>query len=611
MNEVIIDGNSLTLDKILLVAYGLAKVSLGKNVRKHVEKSRKLIEDAVRKNEIIYGVTTGFGKLATLIVPREVAEKIQINIIRSHSAGVGEYLPKEIVRAMLLIRANTLAKGYSGVRYEIIKMLLDVLNSDLIPLIPKFGSVGASGDLAPLAHMVAVIIGDKDAKAIYKDEVISDNELRKVLLKIYSQDEEIRHLVEGKTESTVPLVSLSFKEGLALCNGTSATAAVIAVALDRMSKIAKVADLALALSLEAIVGITDAFNKKANELRALNGQVVVAENILRLVNGSKLATESTYRIPLNEICEIKETKDGILLKVKTTANMYGIDVMKLVHVFSSIFKMKVSIVNESEIAIYGVEAKKLQELAIEKKHLGYVQDAYSFRCAPHIHGSFREILSFATKILEKEVNAAVDNPLVIPEENKIISCGNFHGQMLSILSDMLSISLVSLLNASERRIFQLLSPELNRGLPAFLAFNPGENSGLMLAQYTAAALLAECRSLSSPRSVHSIPTSADQEDVVSMSMNAALRLLDMIELAKRILSIELLTAMQAILIRTNGDLTMLGEGTRVLARTIIDILNFHGLKLPIVKDQNLNKYIETIYNKLDIILKKCEEVNLI
>ena len=442
-----IDGESLDIEKVIKVARYGEKVEISEKTREKVERSRKVVEDIVEGNRIAYGIKTGFGELQNVIIPKEDAKKLQRNIILSHSSGVGEPLSREIVRASMLIRANALAKGYSGVRYLIVRTLADMLNKGVHPVIPEKGSVGASGDLAPLAHMALVIIGRGNAE--YKGEVLDGKEAMK--------------------RAGIETVELEAKEGLALINGTPVMNAMGAIAVYDSINLLKHAHVAAAMSLEALKGSDRPFDERIHRIRPHSGQIKSAKNMRMLLE-----------------------KSGI----------------------------------------------------IEKYRGERVQDAYSLRCIPQVFGAVMDTVNYVKKVVETEMNSATDNPLIFPEGDSI-SGGNFHGEPLALAMDFLKIALTDLGNISERRTFRLLDSKLS-GLPPFLTEKSGLNSGLMLTQYVSAALASENKVLSHPSSVDTIPTSASQEDHVSMGANGARHALKVIENVEKIVAVELLCSAQAL-----------------------------------------------------------------
>ncbi|AYO29757.1 MAG: histidine ammonia-lyase [Thermoanaerobacteraceae bacterium] len=463
---VIINGENLTIEDVARIAVKGEAVGLSPGSIERINRSREYVEGIIKKGEIVYGVTTGFGKFCNVIISSEDTRKLQINLIRSHSVGVGEYFPEEIVRAMMLLRINALAKGYSGIRLSTIETLIDMLNKGVTPLVPCQGSLGASGDLVPLAHIALVMMGE--GEAVFNSKILPG----KIALEL----------------AGIKPVVLEAKEGLALINGTQAMSAVGSLALAGAQNLSKVADISGVLSFEALNGIIDAFDEKVQAIRPHPGQNSCARNFMILLEGSRLIT-----------------RQGQLK----------------------------------------------------------VQDAYALRCMPQVHGAIKDAIKHIRKVLEIEINSATDNPLIFSNEEKVISGGNFHGEPVAINMDYLSIAVSELANISERRIERLVNPYLNEGLPPFLIENGGLNSGLMISQYTAAAIVSENKTLSAPASVDSIPSSANQEDHVSMGTIAARKAMKVVENTVNVLAIELLCAAQAMdfRIQKTGLDKALGKGT--------------------------------------------------
>ncbi len=446
---ILITGNDLTLEQLSQVALEYASVKLHPDAHASMERSRALVEKLMRQERPVYGINTGFGKLSDVHIGQKKIEELQLNLVRSHACGVGKLLDEAETRGMILSRANVLAKGYSGTRPEVAVMLLDLLNHKIHPLIPSQGSVGASGDLAPLAHLGLVLIGEGEVY-LNRRKLTSRAALRKCGLK--------------------PL-RLGPKEGLSLLNGTQCMLSMGGLGLLAAETLVDTADVAAALSLDALKGTPTAFDDRIQQLRPYPGQAQSAANLRRLNAGS-------------------------------------------------------------EIRISHLDCPK-------------IQDAYSLRCVPQVHGAVRDTLAFARSIFETELNAATDNPLVFAVQEEVLSGGNFHGQPLALALDFMAIALTELASISERRIERLINPEYG-DLPPFLTKNPGLNSGFMMLQVTAAALTSECKVWSHPASVDSIPTSGNKEDHVSMGMGAALKLRGILENLKSVLSIELLCAAQGI-----------------------------------------------------------------
>ncbi len=448
MDKVIIDGESLTLEKLERVALGYEPAELAAPARERVNICRAVIERALEHGTVIYGVTTGFGKLSDVRIPHEKLRQLQMNLIRSHACGAGDPLSAGEVRAAMLLRANSLAKGYSGVRAEIIETLLAMLNGRVHPVIPSRGSVGASGDLAPSAHMALVLIGE--GHAYHNGRLLSGAEALK--------------------QAGITPVQLQAKEGLSLLNGTQFMAAVGGLTVGRALNLIDTADVAGALSLEVLLGTVVASDPRLQAVRAHPGQERTAGNIRRLLHAS--------------------------------------------------------------------------EIVESHRDCGRLQDAYSMRCIPQVHGAVRDALQHVAEILTREMNSATDNPLVFPDDGAILSGGNFHGAPLAYAFDYAAVALSDLAGISERRLERLVNPDLS-GLPAFLSPSAGLSSGYMILQVAAASLVSENKVLAHPASVDSIPTSANKEDHVSMGMTAALKLRSVAENLETVLAGELLASCQA------------------------------------------------------------------
>ena len=446
-----LNGQVLTLAEIASVALGDEAVQISAAARPRILASCKVIENIIARDEPVYGVSTGFGKLSDVRIPRDALGKLQLNLVRSHACGIGNPLSEPEVRAMMLLRANVLALGFSGIRLEIIEALCELLNRRVCPVIPEKGSVGASGDLAPLAHLALALIGEGDA-FFERERLESREALRRAGLKPRQ---------------------LEAKEGLALLNGTQAMHAVGGLALLRAKRVAHVGDVSGAMSLEALKGTPGAFDQRLQNARPHPGQKEAAEHLLSLLEGSE----------------------------------------------------------------------------IRKSHLEddlRVQDAYSLRCMPQVHGAVRGALAHCEDVLLIESASATDNPLVFSESGDVISGGNFHGAPLALALDYAAIALTTLMSISERRIDRLNNPDKNEGLPAFLAREPGLQSGFMIAHVAAASLLNEARVLAHPASVDNITTSGGKEDHVSMGMTSALKLRSIVELAENLVAIELLAAAEGL-----------------------------------------------------------------
>jgi len=444
-------GDDLRIEDVWAVAVEGAGAALADEARTKMRAARGLVERAAYgTREHTYGINTGFGRFVSESIPEELTEELQLRLLRSHACGVGDPYPGEVVRAAMLLRANALAKGTSGARVETVELLIECLTRGVLPYVPSRGSVGASGDLAPLAHLALPLVGEGDAW--FDGQLLPGGEA----------------LAAADLEPT----RLAAKEGLSLINGTQFMAAFGALGAVRAQRLVKSADLACALSLEALQGSRTSFLPQIHRLRPLRGQHDSAANILRLLEGSAI--------------------------------------------------------NEAH------------------KWCDKVQDAYSLRCAPQVHGAARDLLGYVTGTVAVELNAATDNPLVLVEDEMLVSNGNFHGQPLAFALDALAMASSELANISERRVERLVNPNLSDGLPAFLTVDGGLNSGFMIPQYVAAALVSENKSLCHPASVDSIPTSAGQEDHVSMGNASGLKAWQVLANSERALAIELLAGAQGV-----------------------------------------------------------------
>jgi histidine ammonia-lyase len=484
---VTLTGHSLTVREVWAVLNGKEKVRASEDSLERVEASRRAVEDIVEKEKIVYGITTGFGKFSDVLIRREDTEELQLNLIHSHACGVGEPFPEIVSRAMLLLRANALLKGFSGVRKVVVERLLQLVNAGIHPVIPQQGSLGASGDLIPLSHLALVLIGEGE---------------------VYYGGKRCPTLEAIETEGIVPIV-LQAKEGLALINGTQAMTAVGAVAYLEAENLALQAEGIAAITMEALQGIVDALDEDIHVARGYPEQVEVARRMRALLDGSRLVTR------------------------------------------------------QGELR---------------------VQDAYSLRCIPQVFGASWQALGYVKEKLEIEMNAATDNPLIFDNGNKVISGGNFHGQPIALAMDLMKIAMAELANISERRVERLVNPQLS-DLPPFLSPKPGLQSGAMILQYCAASLVSENKTLAHPASVDSIPSSANQEDHVSMGTIGARHAYQIITNVRGVLAIELICAIQAVEFR---GVERMSPATRKIydqARSIVP---------SIIKDRVFAKDIENM-----------------
>ncbi|MGL6131683.1 MAG: histidine ammonia-lyase, partial [Fusobacteriaceae bacterium] len=456
MKSVVTLGNErLTLENFMNVVRQRYFIEITDEAYAKIEKSRVYVEKLINDSKIVYGLTTGFGKFSDVVISKDETSDLQKNLIISHSCGVGEAFSEEIVRGILLLRINNLIIGNSGIRRVTIDKMVEILNSDVVPVIPEKGSLGASGDLAPLSHMVLVVLGM--GEAFYKGERMSGSEaLSRAGIK--------------------PLPNLSSKEGLALINGTQAMTSVGAIAVYEAINLMKTLDITAAITMESLNGITCAYDEKIHKIRGHKGQIDTAENILRILDGSKMVT-----------------KQGELR----------------------------------------------------------VQDPYTLRCTPQIHGASKDAINFVLNKVEIEMNAVTDNPIIFPDHEQVISGGNFHGQPMALPFDFLGIACSEMGNISERRLERLVNPQLNFGLPPFLTSYGGLHSGFMIVQYSAASLVSENKVLAHPASVDSIPSSGNQEDHVSMGTIAARKGYEILKNSRKVVAMELLAACQGVDLRGN------------------------------------------------------------
>lgn len=475
-----IDGRTLTIGQVRAVAQDGAPVALHPAAHARMIVTRRVVDEIVARNDVVYGVTTGFGKLSDVAIPHDKLAALQVNLVRSHSAGVGLPLPRREVRAMMLLRANVLAKGFSGARPELPDLLCAMLNADLWPVVPEQGSVGASGDLAPLAHLAQALIGEGD---------------------LLHGDAAERAPAEARLRSAglAPIV-LGPKEGLALINGTQAHTAIASLAVGDARTLWHSAHVAGAASLEALLGSPDAFDARIQDARGQTGQSASAALLRSLLSPS--AIRESHRVDDPR-----------------------------------------------------------------------VQDAYALRCMPQVHGPALDAIVFAEGVIGRELNAATDNPLVF-DDGAILSGGNFHGQAVAMALDFLAIALTNLGTMSERRIDRLVHPDMNEGLPPFLARDAGVHSGFMMAQVTAASIASECKVLAHPSSVDTIPTDGGKEDVVPMAMGAAWKLRRIVRNVQHILGIELMCAMQGLdyrrPLRSSAAVERAHAKVRAMVKTLTD-----------------------------------------
>ena len=485
MNDILLNGKSLTVDALMRITREGARVKACPAAMEEVRRSRALVEELVAGGRPMYGINTGFGKFSDVAIPEEEINLLQIKLILADAVGVGDPFAADIVRGMLAMRANSLLNGFSGVRPVVVETMIMMLNRGLHPVIPQKGSVGASGDLCPLAHMVLPMIGLGEAE--FGGRVMEGT--------------------EAMAKAGIPTIELKAKEGLALINGTQCMTSVAAHALADAQMLKKAADIVGALTVESLRGIKNAYDPRIHEVRRHSGQRDVAENMRRLLAGSDYVT------------------------------------------------------SQGELRM---------------------QDSYSLRCIPQIHGASRLAIDYVASVAENEMNAVTDNPIVFVDTGDVFSGGNFHGEPMAIASDTLSVALCEFANVSERRIAKLIDPALNHGLPAFLVKHGGINCGFMVPQYAAAALVSENKVLAHPSSVDSIPTSAGQEDHVSMGTIGARKAAQILENVRAVLGIELICAAQALDLQ---EKRRLGAGTQAAYDVIRAVVDFMEEDRILYKDQ--------------------------
>lgn len=490
----------ISFNDIVSVARNKEKISISPETKSKILSSRKIVDDAVSEGKIIYGITTGFGAFKNQVINKDQTEKLQENLILSHSVGVGDYLPTEVIKGILFLMINYLSKGYSGIRWETLDTLMQMLNRGVSPLVPEKGSVGSSGDLAPSAHIALVLIGKGEAE--YNGEKMSGEHAMKL--------------------AGIKPVRLSSKEGLAIINNTSTMTSIGSLLLYDVSWLTKIADVAAALSLQALRGTDKAYDSRIHKLKPHAGQIETARKLRDLLKGSTFIDNAR------------------------------------------------------------------------------VQEAYSFRCAPQIHGAIREAIYYVERIITTEINSVTDNPLIFSDKGiSVISGGNFHGEPVAIAMDTLGIALSEMGNVSERRGAALVDPATNNGLPGFLVQIGGLNSGFMIMQYTAASLVSENKVLSHPASVDSIPTSANIEDLVSMGTIAARKAREIFENSANILTIELMMSCQAIDLRQKKEkrILQLSKKTEKIYREIRKIVPYFE------NDAIYYPYIKALREKLEYLSK--------
>jgi len=504
MKEILLGIDGMSLEDLVAIAREGYTVRLTKESKDRIINARKMIEKWVKEERVIYGVTTGFGALSDVTISKEDTQCLQENILMSHAAGVGDILDEETVRAVMALRIKDLARGHSGICLETVSRIIDLLNRGVCPVVPEKGSVGASGDLAPLAHLCLVLIGQ--GEAFYEGQRISG--------------------IEALQKCGLNPLQLKAGEGLALVNGTQVMTAIGGLSIYDATKLSKMTDIAAAMSLEVLMGSKTEFDQRIHHVRPHPGQAAAADNMDRITRDSEIITSH--------------------------------------------------------------------------KDCSRIQDAYTLRCSPQVHGASKDAITYARKVVETEMNSSTNNPLIFPESQEFLLGGNFHGQPVALALDFLCMAVSELANISERRIERLVNPQLS-GLPAFLVSDGGLNSGFMLAQYTAASLVSENKVLSHPACVDSIPTSANKEDHVSMGTISARKLREIVRNTEHVIAIELLCGAQAMDLFTNMKP---GEGTLIAYKIIRD-------EIPhLEKDRIISKDIEKMVNVMRSgkILKEIERV---
>lgn len=490
IHAVEIDGSHLTIEEVVAVARLQVPVTIAGHAYKAMEQSRQLVEEIIKKDDPCYGINTGFGEFSKIRIGTGSNAKLQENLILSHSVATGDPYKEEVVRAMMLLRANALCIGFSGIRPEVVKTLIDMLNAGVHPVVPQKGSLGASGDLAPLAHMVLPLIGY--GEAYYKGEKL---EGRKAM--------ELAHITPCQ---------LLAKEGLALINGTQAMTAVGTLAYYDSLCAAQMADITLAVTMEALTGLENAFDPRVQKVRPHQGQGMVAANVQKLIHGSPLLAKS--------------------------------------------------------------------------QHLR-VQDAYALRCAPQVHGAIRDALDYVRHTLMIELNSVTDNPIIFQDNGDVISGGNFHGEPMALAFDFLGIAVSEIAGISERRLERLVNPALSNGLPAFLTKHGGVNSGMMICQYSAASMVSENKVLAHPACVDSIPSSANQEDHVSMGTTAARKAAQIVENTLSVLALELMAAVQGVDLREDEPSPVTKEVCRLVRSYVPFLENDREMRIDVASMNSL------------------------
>ncbi len=563
-SKIVLTGDTLTIDEVVNVARYNQPVKLGSQAKKRVETAARLVSEWVESGEVIYGVTTGFGPFSEIIIPPEKSSELQWSLIISHATGVGNPLPTEVVRAAILLRANTLAKGYSGIQPQTLDLLIALLNEGVHPIIPEKGSVGASGDLAPLAHLVLVLIGEGHAE--YRGE-------------IFSGAEALRH-------AGLKPIELAQKEGIALINGTQIMTAIAALAVVDAKNLVASAEIAAAMSIEALEGVFDAYDPRIHLVRPHPGQQHSAANLAALLNnsGQVLTSQTRAQYAKKAAADFHDafahvsdydTIRSILHQVIQSVITLDYQILVEPHKSAKSLKIKREQI-QKHFETLGVSADAFEAALKVAQNTRRVQDAYSLRCTPQVIGAARDVIEYARRIVSIEINSATDNPLIFPSDKTFLSGGNFHGQPIAVAMDCLSIAITSVGSIAERRIARLIDNKLSNGLPLLLVHpalsNYGVYYGLGLAHITAASLAAESQKLCTPASVRSIPTSANQEDHVSMGTIAARHSREILNNVENIIAIELLCASQGLDIRQLRKPVKMGNGTKIAHKLVRQIV---------------------------------------
>lgn len=556
METIHLNGNSLTIKEVMSVARNDAKVEIDTS---KLNKSRDFITKKVGENAIIYGVTTGFGSNADRFVDRQYSEKLQVNLLRSHSCGVGENFSREIVRAIMLIRLNTLLKGNSGIRAETCEQIKLYLNEKIHPVIPSQGSVGASGDLCPLSHFGLAIIGEGYVE--FEGEIFLTDELL-------------------KSRNILPIV-LSYKEGLAITNGTTVMAALGVLTVYDFERLLKLSTLNSSLMLEALCARREAFDEKIHIARRNDAQAKIAEWMRGFIEGSTFIGIKSEDLKKHGLSDDEKRK---FVEFEINQNNLNPD-------------------EKAELEVLK-EKKVIDEIAAKKK---IPQDAYSIRCIPQVFGASLQALRHAESVIVNEMNAAVDNPLIFADEEEVLSGGNFHGQPVALVLDYLKLAIAEIGNITERQIAKLVDRNTNHGLPSFLIKNTdGTNSGLMIPQYAAASLVSENKVLVHPASADSIPTCENTEDHVSMGPIAGRQALEILGNVKKITAIAILAAHHAAELRRT-QFADRGISAQMSAATE---KHFNKIK-EIIPDFKEKSFLETdrfLYNDIQTIMKNYDEL---